>query len=74
MLDRLRGLHLPVAEREEAREKRRADRVLRREAANERKAQGRAAALEAEARRHSNVGGASGGGGVGGGNIGGGAG
>jgi hypothetical protein len=69
MFDRLRDRRLPAAERVEAREKRRADRALGGETANERKGQGRAEALEAEARRHSGIGGA-GGGGVGGGNIG----
>jgi hypothetical protein len=35
MLDRLRERRLPAAERAEARDKRRADRALRRKAANE---------------------------------------
>jgi len=68
--DRLKEWRLPAAERKAAREERLAERAIRRERDNEHRADTRAAALESEARRHSNYYGH--GGGPGGGNIGGG--
>jgi uncharacterized protein YigA (DUF484 family) len=51
----LRELRLPPSEREAARAERRAERALRRERDNQESAARRAAALEAEARRNSNM-------------------
>ena len=52
-LDRLRDLRLPPAERPAARAERRTERALRRERENVETAERRAAAVAAEARRHS---------------------
>jgi hypothetical protein len=64
--DRVREWRLPAAERNAAREERRAEQAIRRERDNQHRAEGRAAALESEARRHSNYFGPGGGGNIGG--------
>jgi hypothetical protein len=54
--ERLQELRLPRAERMAARAERRAEGELRRERDNQQRAERRAAATEAEARRYSNPG------------------
>jgi hypothetical protein len=56
MFNRLRERNLSPEQREEARDRRRADRAARREADSEQTAERRNAAVEAEARRNSNLG------------------
>jgi len=61
MFNRLKERRLTAEERDQARDQRRADRASRREAADQQSTERRAATLEADARRDSNVSGASGG-------------
>lgn len=68
--DRVKEWRLPAAERKAAREERRAEQAIRGERDSEHRAERRAAALQSEARRHSNYSGH--GGGAGSGQIGGG--